>query len=73
VTQVQRVVRFLREHDGATILDITKGLDPFVANPRARISDARALGHQIDCIKDKDGRLRYYIDRDAKLTLFGAA
>jgi hypothetical protein len=70
MSQTERVVRYLREHDGATILEITKGLDPFVANPRARISDARKAGHDIVCIRGEDNQLHYYLDIKARLTLF---
>lgn len=70
MTQTQRLIRYLHEHDGASILEITKGLDPFVANPRARISDARQAGHEIVC-RRVEGVNRFYLDPNAKLTLFG--
>jgi len=72
LTQTARVVRYLREHPGCTIAELTRGLDPFVANPRARISDARKDGHEIVC-RRVDGVNRFYIDPSAKLTLFGDA
>jgi hypothetical protein len=62
VTQVARILAFLRDHPGCSILELTQGLDPFVANPRARISDARAEGYRIDCHRrERDGRLAYWL------------
>jgi hypothetical protein len=55
VTQTDRIVRFVRDHPGCTALDLARGLDPFVANPRARISDARKEGHDIVCERGRDG------------------
>jgi len=48
LTQAERVLDFIREHEGCTMLDLTYGLFPFVSNPRARISDLRAAGHVIE-------------------------
>ena len=70
MTQTERIVRFLREHPGCTILELTEGLHPFVANPRARISDARKAGHDVVCLRGTDGTLRYYVDLAARTTLF---
>lgn len=61
MTQTERVVRFVADNPGCTILDITRGLDPFVANPRARISDARANGHNIVCRRRGDGRNGFWV------------
>ena len=61
MSQTERLVRFLQENQGATILDITRGLDPFVANPRARISDARKEGVVIECRKREDGRNGFWV------------
>ena len=55
LTQAERVVRFIADNPGCTILDLTRGLDPFVANVRARISDARKDGHRIECRRRGDG------------------
>lgn len=58
-TQTDRIVAFIRDNPGCSILDLARGLDPFIANPRARISDARAEGHSIACERGKDGVQRY--------------
>lgn len=60
-TQTDRIVAFIRANPGCSILDLARGLDPFVANPRARISDARAEGHVITCKRDAKGIARYYV------------
>lgn len=54
-TQTQRVIGFIAANPGCTALDLMRGLDPFVANPRARISDARQQGHTIECRRRSDG------------------
>ena len=58
-TQTDRIVAYIRDHPDCSILDIVRGLDPFCANPRARISDARKEGHEIVCERGKDGVQRY--------------
>jgi hypothetical protein len=60
-TQSDRMLRFIREHPSCSILDIVQGLDPFCANPRARISDLRAEGHVVSCVRDKAGVARYSV------------
>jgi hypothetical protein len=56
MTQSERVLAYLRSHPGATVMELSFGLQPFVANPRARISDLRAAGHVIDVVKRSDGK-----------------
>ena len=59
-TQVEVLVRYLREHPGATSLEITKATD--IVNVTGRVSDARKRpGIDIDCRKRKDGRDAYYL------------
>ena len=65
MTQTDRIVAFIRANPGCTTMQIQYGLEPFVANPRGRISDARAQGVAIECRKRADGRLGYYI-REAR-------
>ena len=66
LTQAERVLDFIRAHEGCTMLDLTYGLFPFVANPRARISDLRAAGHVIEA----SGRpARYRVVEAAQLAL----
>ena len=66
LTQAERVLDFIRSHPDCTMLDLTYGLFPFVANPRARISDLRAAGHRIEA----SGRpARYRVVEAAQLVL----
>lgn len=59
MSQTDRLIRYLREHDGATSLDITLALA--IVNVTGRISDARAEGHVIECRKRADKRQGYYL------------
>jgi hypothetical protein len=59
VTQTDRLVRYLREHDGATSLEITLACG--IVNVTGRISDARAAGTIIECRKRADKRQGYFI------------
>lgn len=56
MTQNDRVLAYLRAHPGATAMELTFGLQPFVANPRARISDLRAAGYIVEMVRRDDGR-----------------
>ena len=61
MTQTDRIVAFIRANPGCTTMQIQFGLDPFVANPRGRISDARAAGFDVVCARRSDGRLGYTV------------
>ena len=61
MTQSERVLAFLRSHPGATIMELSFGLQPFVANPRARISDLRAAGYTVEPRKRDDGRTGFVV------------
>ena len=66
MTQAERVLDYIRSHPDCTMLDLTYGLFPFVANPRARISDLRAAGHVIEA----SGRpARYRVVEPAQMAL----
>jgi hypothetical protein len=66
MTQVERVLDYIRSHPDCTMLDLTYGLYPFVSNPRARISDLRAAGHVIEA----SGRpARYRVVEPAQIAL----
>ena len=54
-TQARRILDFIEANPGSSILDITLAMDPFIANPRARISELRQDGHDIRCSRRKDG------------------
>ena len=68
MTQSQRVLAFLRAHGGSSTMELQLGLHPFVANPRARISDLRARGYVIECRRrgDVEG---FYVVEAAQLAL----
>ena len=55
-TQTERVLAFLRAHPGATAMDIAHGCHPWVSNPRARISDLRAVGYTVEMVRRTDGK-----------------
>lgn len=55
-TQVDRLIAYLREHQGASSLEITLAIG--CVNVTGRVSDARAAGHVIDC-KRVAGVFRY--------------
>lgn len=58
-TQTERLIQFVRANPGVTGLEIIAAL----ALPKytSRISDARALGVVIECVKRKDGRNGYVV------------
>jgi hypothetical protein len=59
MTQTQRLIAFLREHPEATSLDITLAVG--IVNVTGRISDARASGISIECVRRFDGRQGYVL------------
>ena len=72
-TQVARLVAYLREHPGATSMDLMRALN--VVNTTGRISDARNDGYTIDCRRE-GGRFRFYLTgepEDGTLGLFRAS
>jgi hypothetical protein len=68
-SQTDRVVAFIRANPGASRMEITQGLAPFVANVTGRVSDARAAGVTVDCRKRTDGRKGYWIVEKAQMEL----
>ena len=66
--QPMRLLRWLRDHNGASSLEITQAL--FLVNVTGRISDLRAAGYRIDCRRAPDGKDRYFLaeSRPAPLT-----
>jgi hypothetical protein len=71
-TQAGRLLAFIRANPGCTTMDIQLGMRPFIANPRARISDLRAAGIVVDCRKDDRGVARYTVrERAEQLVAFG--
>lgn len=74
-TQSDRVLAYIEDHPLCTVLDMTRHLDPFVGNIRARISDARAAlreaGGDIVCERRSDGRAGFRVVRAARPVLRG--
>jgi hypothetical protein len=69
MTQVERLVRYLRTHPGASGMEIIAAL----ALPKytSRISDARAAGFDVVCVKE-DGLNRYYLrEKPVQQAMFG--
>lgn len=56
LTQSDRVLAYLREHQDPTSMEIAHGTSPWISNPRARISDLRAEGHVIQKVRRPDGQ-----------------
>lgn len=57
--QAMRLLRYLREHPGASSLEVTRDL--YVVNVTGRISDLRAAGFDVVCRKRPDGRDGYVV------------
>jgi hypothetical protein len=58
-TQTARLVAYLRDHPEATSLDITLACG--IVNVTGRVSDARAAGTDIVCVRRFDGRQGYVV------------
>lgn len=58
--QVERLHDYLRDHPGASSLEIT--LDLAIVNVTGRVSDLRAKGVDVICYRRQDGRDGYRID-----------
>jgi len=57
--QPARVLRYLRDHPGASSLEVTRDL--YIVNVTGRVSDLRAAGYVVVCRKGPDRRDRYYV------------
>lgn len=69
MTQVRRLLAYLRANPGASSLEITAALA--IVNVTGRISDARAEGHVIDAVRIA-GVWRYSLrDQPVQLAVFG--
>ena len=70
MTQTDKLVRYLRDHPGATSLEITLAID--CVNVTGRVSDARAEGFVIECKRRvADHRQGYWLVQPGQRTLFG--
>lgn len=67
MTQTARLIAYLRSHPGATSLEITHALA--LVNVTGRVSDARAQGIDIECVRD--GSLSRYFVREHVAPLNG--
>lgn len=67
--QAARLLRWLRDHQGASSLEITAALH--VVNVTGRVSDLRAAGYVIECRKGPDRRDRYYVRESRPAPLRG--
>jgi hypothetical protein len=61
--QAMRLLRWLRENNGASSLEVTQALS--IVNVTGRVSDLRSAGYVIECRKGPDRRDRYFI-REAR-------
>jgi hypothetical protein len=67
-TQTARLIAFLREHPEATSLDVTLATN--IINVTGRVSDARAAGISIECVRRFDGRQGYVlVEQPAQLEM----
>ena len=72
MTQSERVLAFIKAEGAPTAMEIAHGCQPWVSNPRARISDLRAQGHLIEKVRRADGQTGFrLVAFDG--TLFGKA
>lgn len=70
MTQTARLVAFLRTHPEATSLDVTLACG--IVNVTGRVSDARAAGVDVACVRRRDGRFGYVVREPAvQLVAFG--
>jgi hypothetical protein len=58
-TQTSRLIAYLRDHPEATSLDITLAVG--IVNVTGRVSDARASGFLIECVRRSDSRFGYVL------------
>ena len=64
--QPARLLRWLREHPGASSLEITQAL--FVVNVTGRVSDLRAAGYIVECRRRPDGADGYVVVESRPVT-----
>lgn len=66
MTQVDRLVAFLRANPGSTSLEVT--LACRIVNVTGRVSDARAQGIDIVCERRSDGEFGYRVRERVPVT-----
>lgn len=57
--QPMRLLRYLRDHPGASSLEVTRDL--YIVNVTGRVSDLRGAGYRIVCLKRPDGADGYRV------------
>lgn len=67
--QADRILAFLRAHPGCSVMELQYGMHPFIANPRARISELRQRGFRIDCFRGEGGVDRYHLVEQEQTTM----
>ena len=69
MSQTERLIAYLRSHPGATAMQLVTELR--MPKYTSRVSDARARGIEIECVKE-GGLHRYYLrDTPVQLQAFG--
>ena len=66
MTDVERIVAYLREHPGSSVMDIRFAL--YISNVTARMSDARESGVEFIKWRDDHGVYRYRVVERAPVT-----
>ncbi len=66
-TDTQRVIRFLRDHPGSSVMEIRFAL--FISGVTQRMSDARELGYDFAKWKDDKGVWRFRVKEPGQTTL----
>jgi len=66
MTDTERVVQYLREHPGSSVMDIRFAL--FISNVTARMSDAREAGVEFHKWRDDKGVYRYRVVERQRVT-----
>jgi hypothetical protein len=66
-SQTSRLVDYVRDHPEATSLDITLACG--IVNVTGRVSDARAEGVDIRCVRRSDNRQGYVVVEDVSVQL----
>lgn len=68
-TQNARILAYIRAHPDATVMECSRAMHPWVANIRARHSDLRNLGFDIQAVRRTDGREGFRLVEHGQATL----
>lgn len=64
--QPMRLLRYLREHPGASSLEVTRDL--YIVNVTGRVSDLRGAGYTVVCLRRPDGVDGYVVREKVAVT-----